>query len=40
MADGFHTEYIDKLCESAVSFWGKKIKIRKTINTKLRKYIL
>ena len=40
MADGFHTEDIEKYVESVVSFWGKKITIRETINTKLKKYIL
>ena len=35
MAGGFHTEDIDKLCRTC--FGGKKITIKKTINTKLKK---
>ena len=40
MADGFHTKDIDKLYQICCQFWGKKITIRKTMNTKFKKYIL
>ena len=40
MADGFHTKDNDKLYQICRQFLGKKITIRKNINTKLKKYIL
>ena len=36
MADGFHTKDIDKSYQICCHFLGKKITIRKTINTKLK----
>ena len=36
MADGFHTKDIGKLDQICCQFLGKKITIRKTINTKLK----
>ena len=36
---GFTLKILTSYIKSVASFWGNKITIRKTINTKLKKYI-